>query len=42
MTVFIRNQSDGDEFVKICGDLFKSVEPDSQWSRLPISHRTPV
>jgi 2-iminobutanoate/2-iminopropanoate deaminase len=29
MTVFIRNQSDGDEFVKIRGELFKSGFPAS-------------
>lgn len=29
MTVFIRNQSDGDEFVKIRGEVFKSGFPAS-------------
>jgi 2-iminobutanoate/2-iminopropanoate deaminase len=29
MTVFIRNQSDGDEFVKIRGEIFKSGFPAS-------------
>lgn len=29
MTVFIRNQSDGDEFVKIRGEVFKSNFPAS-------------
>jgi enamine deaminase RidA (YjgF/YER057c/UK114 family) len=29
MTVFIRNQSDGDEFVKIRGEVFKSDFPAS-------------
>jgi 2-iminobutanoate/2-iminopropanoate deaminase len=29
MTVFIRNQSDGDEFVKIRGEVFKSGFPGS-------------
>ena len=29
MTVFIRNQADGDEFVKIRGEVFKSGFPAS-------------
>jgi 2-iminobutanoate/2-iminopropanoate deaminase len=29
MTVFIRNQADGDEFVKIRGEIFKSGFPAS-------------